>query len=41
MLSAEPKAGTDNTQRYINYSGYSERPNSIIVLLYVVAVNSV
>ena len=35
MLSAEPKAGTDNTHLDLNYLGYTKL-NFIIVLLYIV-----
>ena len=31
----KPKAETDNTYRDLDYSGYHEKPNSIIVLLYI------
>ena len=36
MLSAEPKAEAVNTYRDLDYSGKSEKPNLIIVLLYIV-----
>ena len=35
MLSAEPKAEAVNAYRDLDYSGISEKPNLIIVLLYI------
>ena len=35
VISAE----ADNTHLDLDYSGYHEKPNSIIVLLYIVAKN--
>ena len=35
-LSAEPKAEADNTYRDLDYLRYNQKPNLIIVLLYIV-----